>query len=137
MSAQSPSSRSRALFEFAFLDYKMQTGINLATNPLAEQLRICHSAEDITTLLQEHARALGSFQGSDRIKNFASDLCMLSTTIVLGDSIGLVRQKAFMTVFRSSYTFSTAIYTCRSGAYRYPCPARCMSYSLLPMYVLS
>jgi hypothetical protein len=104
MSAQSQSPRFRALFESAVLDYEKQTGINLVTHPLAEQLRNCHSSEDkdIATLLQEHAQALDSFQGSDRIKTIA--LCILSTTITLGNSIGLVRLKASMTVFCSSYT---------------------------------
>jgi tetrahydromethanopterin S-methyltransferase subunit B len=119
------------------MDYEKQTDINLVTHPLAEQLRNCHSAEDVTTLLQGHAPALESFQGSDGIKSIASGLSMLSTTIVLGDSIGLVRQKAFMAVFCSSYTFSTAVPTCGSNAHRYPCPARRTFHYLVAMCVLS
>jgi hypothetical protein len=93
MSDQSGSSPFQALFEYALRDYEKQTGIPLANHPLAEQLQNCQSADSITALLQEQARAYGQFRGSEKInkslKSVVSALAKVSAA-ALGQAIGMV-----------------------------------------------
>jgi hypothetical protein len=95
MSHQSESGRLRGLFDAALQHYEKTTNIVLAKHPLAEQLQNCHSVESTTTFLQDKAREIGDFRGSDRImmsiKNTASILFMLSANAALGDAMDLVR----------------------------------------------
>jgi hypothetical protein len=81
-----------ALFESALQGYEKQTGIPLANHPLAEQLQNCQSVESVTSLLQEQARALSGFRGSDKItkslKGVVSTLSKVSATATL--AIGMV-----------------------------------------------
>jgi len=76
------------------------TNITLATHELAKQLRDCHSVESATAFLQDQARELGDFRGSDRImnsiKSTMSILRILSDTTIFGDAVHSVRSKALM-----------------------------------------
>ena len=99
MDHQSQSSRFRVLFEFALLDYQIQTGTTLPNHPLSEKLQYCNSVESVTAVLQEQARALIEFRGGDgrimkSLKNVISVLDSLSTSTDLGEAIGLVSRKA-------------------------------------------
>jgi hypothetical protein len=113
MTDQPVSSRLRTLFELALEDYEITTKISLANHPLAQNLENCHSVESITTLLQDQARTFGGFHGRDRmmksIRSTAPFLYKLSTTAALGDGIGLVHQKALMTVFHISNIILQAV----------------------------
>jgi hypothetical protein len=84
----------QVLFEYALQDYERQTGITLANHPLAERLQTCQSAESVTALLQEQARALSQFRESDKImgslKNVVSVLSKISATAALGQDFGTV-----------------------------------------------
>jgi hypothetical protein len=105
MSDQSASSRFLTLFESALQDYENQTGMTLDKHPLAEQLNSCHSVESVMAVLEGQARAVSDFRGSDgramkSLKAAVSVLFMLSTNSVLGEAIGLVRQKSEMGVGR-------------------------------------
>ncbi|SRR6266851_4779771 len=130
MSYQSESSRFQTLFESAFQDYENQTGIAIATHPLTEQLENCHSAESIITALQDLARTLGDFRGSDgiikSIESIVSCLCMLSSSVVPGDATGLVRRKVLTEGFHFSDAYSTDILTYKSNKFRPRYPTRCM-----------
>ncbi|KAN0113682.1 hypothetical protein V8E52_007481 [Russula decolorans] len=88
MSDQPRVSHFQVLFESALQDYERQTGITLANHPLAERLQTCESAESVTALLQEQARALSEFRESDKImrslKNVVSILSKISATAALG-----------------------------------------------------
>ena len=94
MSDQLGSSQFEALFESALQDYEKQTGIPLASHPLAEQLRNCQSVDSVTTLLQEQARAFSEFRGSDKImeslESVVSALSRVSATAALGHAFGMV-----------------------------------------------
>jgi len=99
MSYQFGSYRLQAIFESAYKGYKTQTGVTLATHPFAEQLEYRDSAKSIsaiTTLIQGHVPAFRDSSRSERmmgsIESIVYDICMLSTTVALGDTIGLVRQ---------------------------------------------
>ena len=96
MGHQSGSSSFRVLFESALQDYQNQTGITLTEHPLVQQLQNCDSVGSITTLLEGQARALGEFQGSDRmtksLKSVVSVICSLSASAVFGDVSHLVRR---------------------------------------------
>ena len=106
MTDQSVSSRFRAIFELALEDYEIKTKISLVEHPLSQKLETCQSIESTTSLLQDQARTLGQFRGRDRIMKSiriaASFLYKLSTTAVLVDGIGLVRQKTLMMVLHVS-----------------------------------
>jgi len=98
MGYQLGSPRLREIFESAYRGYKTQTGVRLATHPFAQRLEYPDSAMSITTLLQVqgHVPAFRDPWQSDRmmgsIESIVYDSCMLSTTVALGDAIGLVRQ---------------------------------------------
>ena len=99
MADQSQSSHFRVLFESALQDYQKQTGTTLASHPLAEKLQNCDSAESVTALLQEQARAFTEFRGGDgkimkSLTTVVSVLYTLSASTALGGAIGLVRRKA-------------------------------------------
>jgi hypothetical protein len=94
MSDQPRVSHFQVLFESALQDYERQTGITLANHPLAERLQTCESAESVTALLQEQARALSEFRESDKImrslKNVVSILSKISATAALGQDFRTV-----------------------------------------------
>ena len=99
MADQSQSSRFRLLFESALQNYQIQTGTTLVNHPLAEKLQYCDSVESVTAVLQDQARAFSEFRGGDgrimkSLKAVVSVLDSLSTSIALGEAIGLVRRKA-------------------------------------------
>lgn len=104
MSHQSQVSPFRGAFDVALQEYEKTTNITLANHPIAEKLHSCHSVESIILLLQDQARQLGDFSGSDgimkSIKNTVSVLSMLATTAGFGDTIDIVRRKPLMEVFR-------------------------------------
>ena len=84
------------MLDSALLDYQIQTGMTLASHPLAEKLQNCNSVESVTALLQDQARAFSEFQGDDgrvakSLMGVVSVLYKLSTCTA---SIGLVRRKA-------------------------------------------
>lgn len=101
MSHQSGSSHLQALLESAYHDYEDRTGITLAAYA-PEQPKDPHPADCIITLPQDYAQAFGDSQGSDKLINsingIASALCMLSTTVALGDTRSLVRWKVLVSL---------------------------------------
>jgi hypothetical protein len=89
-------SRSDPLsFESVLQAYQKKTGITLAQHPIAVDLQSCHSVEEITTLLQGRAQAVGDFRERVRmmnaIKTTVTVLTPLSDATSLTDA---VRQKA-------------------------------------------
>ena len=99
MSDQLGPSRSQVLFEAALIDYEKQTGIDLAKNPLAEQLQNCDSVESITAVLTEQTQAFNEFREKDKVleplKKAVSVLYKLSAAANFAQDIGLVRPWAF------------------------------------------
>jgi hypothetical protein len=95
MADQSRTTRFQALFESALQAYEKNAGVTLAQHPLVLQLEHCHSADDITTLLQSQAQGVSDLQAGDRImksiKKTLSIVVPLSTAASL--AVGLVRQK--------------------------------------------
>jgi len=118
MDDQDGSARWQELFESALQAYERKTGVILAQHPLTVQLQSCHSAEDITTLLQGRARAFSDFRERDRImestKTIVSILNPLSDAF-LADAVGLVRQKALVECFTSPILFLDFISTCEGN----------------------
>ena len=95
MTDQLESSHLQVLFEAALQDYQNQTGVALATHPLAEKLQNCHSVESVTAVLREQTQAFSEFQEKDKVlkplKKAVSVLHKLSATANFGKDIGLVR----------------------------------------------
>lgn len=90
----SGSSYLRVLFEAALKDFEKQTGMALATHPLAEQLQNCDSVESVTAVLHEQIQAFSKFRGKDEVirplKNAVSFLYKLSAVADFGQAMGLV-----------------------------------------------
>lgn len=89
-------SNLRSLFETALKEYEKQAGTNLLDNRLIIQLQSCDSADAISAVLQEQAQAFHTFRGGDGkligwLKRTVHVLYTLSTSSVLGASVGLVR----------------------------------------------
>jgi hypothetical protein len=97
MDHESPSSRYQGTFNAAVQEYEKITGITLVKHPITEKLHNCHSVEAIIPLIQDQARELGDFPGSNRImesiKSSVTVLSMLAATPALGDAIDIVRTK--------------------------------------------
>jgi len=101
MSHPSTPPHFRSFFDAALQDYEKQTGTSLADHPFAKQLESCDSVESITAFFQEQAQGLSEIRGNDNrimrpLKTAVSILYTLSTSTVLGEAIGLVRQNALM-----------------------------------------
>ncbi len=94
MADQSGSSRFQVIFDSALRDYETQTGTTLANHPLAQQLQTCQTVESISDLLQEQARGLSEYRGSDKIlkslKSVVSFLSKVTSTAALGRHFSLV-----------------------------------------------
>jgi hypothetical protein len=97
------SSSFQSLFDAALQDYTNQTGTRLDEHPFATQFETCSSVESISSVLQEHARAFREFRGEDEnimksLKSTVHILYTLSISVVLGEGIGLVRQKSLIAI---------------------------------------
>ena len=91
------------LFNAALQDYEDQTGTCLNSHPFSEKLEACDSVDSITAILQEQAQIVRKFKGDNgklmKSLNCSVDLLYtLSTSTILGEGIGVVRQKTFISV---------------------------------------
>ena len=91
------------LFDVALQDYENLTNIALINHPFAEQLQRCRSIESITSFLQDKAREISDYSGSDRmtnaIRNIVSILSMVSGTAIFDDPAYLVCLNVPMQMF--------------------------------------
>jgi hypothetical protein len=104
--SQPSSSSFQDLFNAALQDYETQTGTRLDNHPFAKQLETCDSVDSITAVLQEQAQIFREFRGDNgnamkSLKSSVDVLYTLSTSTVLGEGVGLVRPKSFITVLCS------------------------------------
>ena len=98
MTNQPGSARFQALLESALHDYEHKAGVTLAEDSLAIRIQRCRSSDDITTLLQDKARAFNDFRWGGRIfksiKATVSVLTPVSTLSSGTDDAGMVRFEA-------------------------------------------
>jgi hypothetical protein len=73
--------------------------ISLDEHSLAQQLRRCHSVEDIITLLQSRAQFFGDIRGTSTINKSIETI--VSIFAQLDDSMSLVPQNLFVVYFTS------------------------------------
>jgi hypothetical protein len=66
MSSTTSSSSNFQLISKALSDYANQTGIDLTKNPFADKLQSCDSADAISELLQERAKAFKTYRDEHR-----------------------------------------------------------------------
>ena len=128
MTDQPGSARFQALLDSALQEYEKKPGVTLPDreDSLAIRLQRCHSIDDITTLLQDKAKAFNDHRQRDRIfKSInvtVSILTPISAVASVADDVGLVRQKvlraclALLTVF----TAITPTYESDTFYSRYP-----------------
>ena len=114
MTNQPGLDRFQALLESALKEYEKQAGVILADreDSLAiQELQLCHSIDDITTLLQVKTQAFNDFQQRDRIfrsiRATVSILTPISTLASVADDVGLVRRK----VLKACLGFLTSFFT--------------------------
>jgi len=110
MAGQPGSARFQALLESALQEYEKKPGVILADrkDSLAiQELQLCHSIDDITTLLQVKTQAFNDFQQRDRIfksiRTTVSILTPISVAASVADDVGVVRQ----TVLKACLAFLT------------------------------
>jgi hypothetical protein len=60
------SSSNFQLISKALSNYSKQTGIDITNNPFADQFHSCNSAEAISKLLQDKAKAFEAYQNEHR-----------------------------------------------------------------------
>lgn len=130
-------SHFQVLFESALRDYEKKTGIALANHPLAEQLQTCQSADSVTALLQEQARAFSEFRESNKImrslKNVVSVLSKISATAALGQHFGTVCPRWPIGGSIDLNAYSIVIPTCGCDTHWPRYTTHCMS--LISFYV--
>ncbi len=84
------------------MDYKQQTGIDLAKHTLADRLQDCNSVEDVTAVLHEQAQDFKKFREKDKVlkplKKVLTVLHLLSSAPGIAHHVGLVRPKALTDV---------------------------------------
>ena len=93
MSATTISSPNFQLVIKALADYAEQTGIDLTKNPFADKLQRCDSAEDVSGLLQDRAKAFKEYRdGNRKLINCLKPVVQLLHTFsdTLGGSLVLV-----------------------------------------------
>jgi hypothetical protein len=66
MSSTTTSHSNFQLILNALTEYVNQTGIDLTKNPFADKLQSCHSAEAISELLQDSAKAFKEYRDGNR-----------------------------------------------------------------------
>ena len=90
---QTASSSNFQLFVKALADYAKLTGIDLATNPFAEKIKLSNSPEAILELLQEREKAFKEYRGVNRgLINCLSPAVEVLHTFsgILGEAASLV-----------------------------------------------
>ena len=130
MTHQPASDRFQALLESALQEYEKQAGVILADrkDSLAiQELQLCHSIDDITTLLQVKTQAFNDVQQRDRtlksIRATVSILTPISSVTSVADDVGLVGRKvmeaclAFLTCFYRHYSHMRKRYILLSVSY--------------------
>ncbi|KAI9436396.1 hypothetical protein BJY52DRAFT_1329014 [Lactarius psammicola] len=94
-----PEASARSL-----VDYTKQTGIDLASHPIADSLRSCGSTEDVLKLLEDKANQFKDFRdGNRKLINWLSPVVQVVHTLstVLGASIALVPFEPAKAIFAS------------------------------------
>ena len=141
MNDQPGLSHFQVLIDTALRDYQTQTGIILANHPLAIQLQTCQSAESITALLQEQARAFSGFRERNKIarsiENVVSVLWKISAIAALGQDFGTVCPRPSTGIGCSTdlNAYFIVILTCGCDTYWPRCTTQCRG--LVPLYVSS
>jgi hypothetical protein len=129
MSQLSSSSSFQVLFAAALQDYEIRTRISLVNHPFAKQLEECDSLDSIIAILREQAKGFREFKGDNgklmkSVKCSVDILYILSTSTVLGESVGVVRPKPSSKFLVLDHC-SPAIPACESHI-RWNChPTRC------------
>ncbi|KAN0136649.1 hypothetical protein V8E53_005419 [Lactarius tabidus] len=85
----------RSLFEAALSEYEKRAGTNLIENELTSKLKGCNCADEVTAVLQDRAQAFQKYRGDRgkimiRLKQAVNVLYNLSTSTVVGQSIGMI-----------------------------------------------
>jgi hypothetical protein len=109
MSSTTTSSSNFQVIAKALADYAEQTGLDLTKNPFADKLQNCNSAEAISELLQDRAKAFKEYRdGNRKLINCLNPLVHFFHTFsgILGESLAVSPCKS-LRPFRFSF-YATA-----------------------------
>ena len=115
---QMPSISFQLILDAALADYRNQVGTDLATHPLANNLRSCGNTDDVLKLIEDKANEFKEFRdGNRKLLNWLRPIVQVVHTLsaVLGASITLVSQNILV---RTIYLFFTNSVRSRSGQQR-------------------
>ena len=95
-----PSLELKSLLDDALNEFENRAGTNLIRHQIIDRLKDCESPDSVIDVLREQAQAFRNFRGDDGklmiwLKRTVVVLHTLSTSGVLGESIGLVRIYSF------------------------------------------
>jgi fungal STAND N-terminal Goodbye domain len=102
MSSMTSSTSNFQLISKALSDYANQTGIDLTKNPFADKLHSCDSADAISELLQERAKAFKTYRdGHRKLINCLSPIVQLIHAFsgTLGEALVLVSSSESIPLF--------------------------------------
>jgi hypothetical protein len=102
MSSTTSSSSNFQLISKALSDYAEQTGIDLTKNPFADELQNCDSANAISELLQDRAKAFKTYRDEHRkLINCLSPVVQFLhvSSATLGEALVLVSSSESMCIF--------------------------------------
>ena len=124
MTHQPASDRFQALLESALQEYEKQAGVILPgrKDSLAiQELQLCNSIDDITTLLQARTQAFNDVQQRDRIlRSIRATVAVLNPISVvasLADDVGLVSQKVKACLTFLTFCFTEITPICESDTF--------------------
>src|ERR1700677_395563 len=99
-----PSASFQPILDAALADYAKQIGIDPVKHPIVDQLRTCHSPDDVLKLLEDKANAFKEFrEGNRRLIDCLKPAVKVIHAFsgVLGEAVSQVPSFFFFTLTRS------------------------------------
>jgi hypothetical protein len=129
-----PSPNLQAILSAALANYSRQTGKDLQSDPLAEEIRCCKSPNDILNILKKHAEKLDKSDSNlmNYLDHIVNGLYTLSTNMVLGAGASLVSQSRFVCSLLPILTVVAGVPARTFSLFWYQRPSR---RAYLPCYV--
>ena len=91
-----PSTSFQAIFDKALIDYQEQIGVELDKHPLADELRVCNSPDNVLRLLEIKANAFKVYRDENRkLINWISPVVQVVHTLsgVLGQAVSSMSRR--------------------------------------------
>jgi hypothetical protein len=133
--------QSTSILEVALTEYRRNTGNDLLSHPLSDELQRCDSLDDILVILQRQANTLEQLKDGNRrlMKWVSSSVNILySISSALGDGARLVRLRLNLWLLTCILTLFSGVPTCETNFHwDWYSPCRlylCLSFSFLARF---